>query len=63
VYYEFQEVPYQGTVAVRANQAKADWQPGKVITLLVLSAPPSNPHRPHVGMVYPASEFKINPKI
>jgi hypothetical protein len=61
VYYEFQGVPYQGTIAVRANQAKADWQPGMVITLLVVSDPPSSPHRPHVVMVYPASEFKINP--
>jgi hypothetical protein len=60
VYYEFQEVPYQATVAVRANQAKPDWQPGKAITLLVAPDPPSSPHRPHLVMVYPASEFKIN---
>lgn len=60
VYDEFQGAPYQGTIAVRTNQAKADWQPGKVITLLVVSDPPSSPHRPHVVMVYPASEFKIN---
>ena len=61
VYYEFQGVPYQGTIAVRANQAKAGWQPGKVITLLVAPDPPSSPHRPHVFTLYPASEFKINP--
>jgi hypothetical protein len=60
VYYEFQEVPYQGTMAVRANQAKANWQPGQAVTLLVAPEPPANPHRPHVAMVYPASEFKIN---
>ena len=60
VYYEFQGVPYQGTIAARANQAKADWQPGRAITLLVAPDPPSSPHRPHVVMVYPASEFKIN---
>jgi hypothetical protein len=63
VYYEFQEVPYQATVAVRANQPKPDWQPGKAVTLLVAPDSPSSPHRPHVVMVYPASEFKINPKI
>lgn len=62
VYYEFQNVPYQGTIAVRANQAGADWQPGKVITLLVASDPPSTPRRPHVFTLYPASEFKINPQ-
>ena len=61
VYYEFQEVPYQATIAVRANQAKADWQSGKAITLLVAPDTPSSPHRPHVVTVYPASEFKINP--
>jgi len=61
VYYEFQEVPYQATVAVRANQTKPDRQPGKAITLLVAPDPPPNPHRPHALMVYPASEFKINP--
>ena len=60
VYYEFQEVPYQGTVAIRANQAKANWQPGKAITLLVAPDPPSSARRPHVSTVYPASEFKIN---
>ncbi len=60
VYYEFQEVPYQGTMAVRANQAKANWQPGQAVTLLVAPDPPSSPRRPHVAMVYPASEFKIN---
>jgi hypothetical protein len=60
VYYEFQDAAYQGTVAVRANQAKRDWQPGKVITLLVAPDPPSSSHRPHVVMIYPASEFKIN---
>ena len=63
VYYEFQEVPYQATVAARASQAKADWQPGKAITLLVAPDPPSSPYQPHAVMVYPASEFKINPKI
>jgi hypothetical protein len=62
VYYEFQGVPYQGTIAVKANQAKADWQPGKAITLLVAPDPPSDPHRPHVFTVYPALEFRINPK-
>jgi hypothetical protein len=61
MYYEFQGVAYQGTIAVRANQAKADWQPGKAITLLVAPNPPSSPHRPHVFMLYPASVFKINP--
>ena len=60
VYYEFQEVPYQETIAVAANQAEADWQPGKGLTLLVAPAPPPNPHRTHVMMVYPASEIKIN---
>ena len=60
VYYEFQEVPYQATIAVRANQAKPDWQPGKAITLLVAPDPASSAHRPHAVMVYPASEFKIN---
>jgi hypothetical protein len=60
VYYEFQEVPYQETIGVAANRAKADWQPGKAITLLVAPAPPPNPHRMHVMMVYPASEIKIN---
>ena len=60
VYYEFQGVSYQGTVAVRASQAKRDWQAGKAITLLVAPDPPSSPHRPHVFTVYPASEFKIN---
>jgi hypothetical protein len=61
MYYEFQGVAYQGTIVVRANQAKADWQPGKVITLLVAPDPPSSPRRPHVFMLYPASVFKINP--
>jgi hypothetical protein len=63
VYYEFQEVPYQGTIAVRANQANANWQPGQAVTLLVAPDPPSSPQRPHLMMVYPAPEFKINPKI
>jgi len=62
VYYEFQGVPYQGTSTVRANQAKPQWEVGKAITLLG-SDPPSRPHRPHVVMVYPAPELKINPKI
>jgi hypothetical protein len=60
VYYEFQGVPYQGTIAVRAREARADWQAGKAITLLVAPAPPSSAHRPHVAMVYPAREFKVN---
>lgn len=59
VYYEFQGVPYQGTSTVRANQAKAQSQVGNAITLLV-SDPPSRFHRPHVVMVYPAREFKVN---
>jgi hypothetical protein len=61
VYYELNGVPYQATMAVRARQARAGWQPGKAITLLVAPAPPSSPHRPHIAMLYPASEFKINP--
>jgi len=61
VYYEFQGVPYQGTISVRGNQPRANWQPGKIISLLVAPNPPSSPHRPHVVIVYPASEFKINP--
>jgi len=60
VYYEFQGAPYQGTLAVRANQARADWQSGKIVTLLVAPDPPSSPYRPHSFTVYPASEFKIN---
>ena len=59
VYYEIQDVPYQGTTTVRANQAKAEWQVGNVLTILA-SDPPSRPGRPHVVMAYPASEFKIN---
>ncbi len=59
VYYEFQGVPYQGTIAVRASQAKPDWRPGMAITLLATPEPPSGPHLPHVAMIYPASEFKI----
>jgi hypothetical protein len=61
VYYEFQEAPYQGTITLRANQVKADWQPGKAITLLVAPDPPSSPGRPHTATPYPALEFKINP--
>jgi len=61
VYYEFQEVPYQGTIAVRANQANPNWQPGRAVTLLVAPDPPSSRHGPHVVMLYPAPEFKINP--
>jgi hypothetical protein len=60
VYYEFNEAPYQATFAVRARQARTDWRPGKSITLLVAPHPPSHPHRPHLAMLYPASEFKIN---
>jgi len=59
VYYEFQDVPYQGTITVRANQAKAQWQVGNAITLLA-SDPPSSPRRPHAVMVYPAREFKVS---
>jgi hypothetical protein len=59
VYYEFHEVPYQATIALRARQARADWRPGKAITLLLAPDPPSSPHHPHILMVYPASEFKI----
>jgi hypothetical protein len=61
MYYEFQGVAYQGAIVVRANQAGAGWQPGKAITLLVASEPPSGPRRPHVFTLYPTSEFKINP--
>ena len=60
VYYEFEGVAYQATAAVRPNRARADWRPGKVITLLVAPDPPSSPRRPHLMMIYPVSEFKIN---
>jgi len=57
-YYEWQGSPYEGTT--RANRGKTEWQVGTVITLLTTD-PSSNPSRPHTVMVYPASEFKINP--
>jgi hypothetical protein len=59
VYYEFQGVPYEGQIAVRPNRAKPEWQPGKVISLLV-SDPPSKSRGARPVVVYPASEFKIN---
>jgi hypothetical protein len=60
VHYEFQEVPYQGTIALKGNQVRVDWQPGNVITLLVAPEPPSSPHRTHAVTPYPAPEFKID---
>jgi hypothetical protein len=58
VYYEWQGSPYEGTT--HTNRGKVEWQVGTVVTLLATD-PSSNPARPHVVIVYPASEFKINP--
>ncbi len=60
VYYEFQGDAYQGEVAVRAYRARPEWQVGGAITLLAAPDPPPSPSRPHVAMVYPAPEFRIN---
>ena len=60
VYYEFQGVPYEGEIAVGRNRAKPEWQPGRVLTLLV-SDPPSKSRGAQSVMVYPSPEFKINP--
>jgi hypothetical protein len=59
VYYEFRGTGYEGQAAVRANRAKAEWQPGKAITLLV-SDPPPKSQGAHAVVVYPTPEFKIN---
>ena len=59
VYYELQGEPYAGTMVVRPNQNRAEWQVGRAITVLVASEPADDSHRSHAVMIYPASEFKV----